>query len=276
MLNRHLQEQLAAAGRRWQQQSALKLGLRALAYVSGALVLGFVLDVVWHLDAGPRVALDGLLLAATLAVACAVFYVAQLRRTRPEQVARLLESRDLSLGSRLINALQLGQQAGQPGQSEATRALSERALAGYAADLGQRDLRPLAKSPTLRRELRAALLGMGAIALLLAVLYPISRLEFLRFLDPFGDHPPYSFTQIEITEPAEGAQVDYNGHILIKARTGWASPGRFVSLLRRPGAAQHGASGADVQQGGTRLLPSHRRHQVGPQGDGADEKAGAA
>lgn len=217
MLNDQLTQRLQEADRGFQRQTGLTLGLRLLKYLVALLVVLFALDVVLHLNAAWRLGIGLGFLGVLLAVGGYLFYIAQVRRNRPEAVARLLESRDASLGSRLINFLQLRQQAAS--QPPLTRALTERAVGHYSASLEKRDFAPLTKSPTLGRDLRYAALAVGCVALLLCVVYPVSILEFLRFVDPFGDHPAYSFTQIELVEPADGVQVDYNGEIVIKART---------------------------------------------------------
>ncbi len=224
MLNDQLTQRLQEADRGFQRQTGLSLGLRLLKYLATLLVALFALDVVLHLNASWRLAIGLGFLGVLLGVGGYLFYIAQVRRNRPEHVARLLESRDASLGSRLINFLQLRQQAAAPGQAPLTRALAERAIADYSASLQTRDFAPLTKSPTRRRDLRFAALAVGCVALLLCVVYPVSILEFLRFADPFGDHPAYSFTQIELVEPADGVRVDYNGEIVIKARTSGHRP----------------------------------------------------
>jgi hypothetical protein len=217
MLNDQLTQRLHEADRGFQRQTSLTLGLRLLKYLVALLVVLFALDVVLHLNAAWRLAIGLAFAGVLLALGSYLFYLAQVRRHRPEHVARLLESRDASLGSRLINFLQLREQAAT--QPPLTRALAERAIGDYTASLQTRDFAPLTKSPTLPRDLRYAALAVGCFALLLCVVYPVSILEFLRFVDPFGDHPAYSFTQIELVEPADGVQVDYNGEIVIKART---------------------------------------------------------
>ena len=224
MLKDGIQQQLAAADRSHLRQAGVSLVLRALKYLAVFLVALFALDVALHMDATSRVGIDLFYIALLLTLILAAWYVAQIRRNSPERVARMLESRDPSLGSQLINFLQLRHQL-QAGRHEAvTRALTERAVGDYTRRLEGRDLKPLAKSPVLRRDLLRAAIAVAGVGTLLAVLYPVTVVELPRFLDPFGDHPPYSFTQIEIFDPADGTQVDYNGGVIIKAKTGGHRP----------------------------------------------------
>ena len=73
---------------------------------------------------------------AVVLVAGWTYYVGRVRRNSPEKTARLLESRDATLGSKLINFLQL--RRALDGQSALTRQLGEQALNDYSARLAER------------------------------------------------------------------------------------------------------------------------------------------
>ena len=222
MLTQELPKKLAAADRAHQRQLGLEFLLRAAKYAGPVLLALFALDVALHLGAGWRLGLAVGALAAALATGGWSLYVGTVRRNSPEKTARLLESRDAALGSKLINFLQLRRSL--EGQSALTRQLGEQALSDYSDRLAGVDFRPLTRTPNLRRHRNRALIVLGVSALALAACYPISRLEFLRFADPFGDHPPFSLTRLEITEPAEGATVVYNQSIVVKARSSGHQP----------------------------------------------------
>ncbi len=222
MLTQEIPKKLAAADRAHQWQVGLEFLLRAAKYTGPALLALFALDVALHLGAGWRAGLAAGIVVAALAVGGWTFYVGRVRRNSPERTARLLESRDTSLGSKLINFLQLHRAL--EGQSALTRQLGERALDDYSALLAGVDFRPLTRAPGLGRHKNRALIVLGVSALALAACYPISRLEFLRFADPFGDHPPFSLTQLEITEPADGATVVYNQGVVVKAHASGHQP----------------------------------------------------
>ncbi len=102
-----LSRRLARADRDHQRQLGLAFFWRAAKYLAAALLALFVLDVVLQLGARWRAGLSAAFLAAGLVVAVRMFYVASVRRNSLEKTARLLESRDASLGSKLINFLQL-------------------------------------------------------------------------------------------------------------------------------------------------------------------------
>jgi len=256
MLEKEITQRLAAADRSHQRQVGATFLVRTAKYLLAVAVLFFGLDAVLHLEAPIRIALDlGYLALLLLAGACA-YYIAQVRRNQPERTARLLESRDATLGSRLINLLQLRRQVDSSELPELTRSLARQAVETYEAELSQRDFTPLTKSPELPRHVRRAGIGFLSFAALLAVLYPISKTEFARFLDPLGDHPPYSWTQIEIAEPDEETTVDYNGNIVIKAKTSGHTPSDLFLSFRK---SEDDASGAAPFT----TLPMYRKPDVG-------------
>src|SRR2546427_8877069 len=106
MIEHDVTHRIAAAGRSFQRQAAVAFALRTLKYVAALLVVLFALDVALHLGARSRAALGVCYVAGLLVVTACAFFIAQIRRNKLERVARMLESRDASLGSRLINFLQ--------------------------------------------------------------------------------------------------------------------------------------------------------------------------
>ena len=218
-----LSHRLAKADRDHQGQLGLAFFWRAAKYLAAVLLALFALDVTLQLGARSRAALAAAFGLGVVAVAVRMFYVARVRRNSLEKTARLLEARDASLGSKLINFLQL--RGGLVDRSALTRQLGEMALADYSTRLAGMNFEPLTRAPELKQNRQRAAWVLAAIALVLAGFYPISTLECLRFADPFGDHPPYSFTRLEITEPpANGAAVTYNQGVVVKVRTAGHQP----------------------------------------------------
>jgi hypothetical protein len=233
MLEHDLNAQLDGARRACQRQDALGFAWRALKYAPLALLALFAADLIWQLDARWRAGLGVAALAAAGACAGWAIYLAGARRQSLERTARLLESREPSLGSKLINYLQLRTEAAA--QPPLTRQLTEMALADYSARLAKIDLNPLTRLPELRRLMRQTGIALGLGAILFACFFPISTLEVLRFADPFGDHPPYSSIRIEIAEPAaDGATVVYNQGIVIKATAAGHRPGELYLSFYDP------------------------------------------
>lgn len=219
---------LAAADRILQRERGGARLLRAWPWAAG-LVLGFfAVDVVLHLAGGVRLGLSvtGGLLALGFAGWCA--WIAWGKRNAFEHTARVLESRHARLGSKLMNILQLRGQSTDASVMPMTRELATLAVSSYARELRDEPIEQLARTDTLRREAKRAGFGMLGFAAVLALGVDITRTEIPRFLDPFGDHPPYSFTRLEIADPGDdGTQVVYGESLLITAKAGGHRPGEL-------------------------------------------------
>ncbi|NQT87137.1 hypothetical protein HQ560_10250, partial [bacterium] len=200
----HLQRRLALLwGGRLLLMLAAVVALLALAVLA--------VDAVAVLPLWARVRSPWLLGAGAAAVL--LLGLATVRRLRARQVARRLEANDPALGSQLTNAVQL---AGRPADSPIAEALRRRAVA-----LGRDRAGATRAWPVARKAVLAAAVG----ALLVGALWGVGGLAFPdalravlpRFLDPHGDHPPYS--RVRITAAPGNTEVLYGGQCEIRART---------------------------------------------------------
>ncbi len=219
-----LAARLATADRTLQKERGGKLLLRAWPWVAGYVFAAFTLDVVLHLGAGIRLGITAGFSLLLLAGAAWCAWIAFGKRNTFEHTARVLEARHPRLGSKLINLLQLRAQAHDPALAPLTRDLAGLAITGYAEELRHEPIEQLARTDLLRSEAKRTGLGLLGCVALLGALFDITRTEIPRFLDPFGDHPPYSFTRLEISEPAEGALVVYNEGLLVTAKAAGHRP----------------------------------------------------
>ena len=235
MLNtQNILERLAVADREHQKEAGGKLLLGSVKYACAALLSAFVLDVIFRLNADWRFGILLAMIAAVCALAGVGWRLAFVCRNRFERIARFLETRDPTLGSRLINLLQLSAQSGDPSLAPLTRQLAAQAVESYAAELRAAPLEALARTDELRRQFkRAAWASLGFTALL-ALAFRVSATEIARFADPFGDHPPYSFTHLQIVQPGPaGTNVLYGKGLVVKARAAGHQP-REVFLTAFP------------------------------------------
>ncbi len=227
--------QLAAADGVAQREKGVSLVLRAWPWVGGFVLGALVLDVLLHLAAGPRVALlvgFGLLVAGVLGVGA---WVAWVRKNSAEHTARMLEDRDRRLGSKLINVLQLRAQCDDQAVAPLTRDLAAMAIAGYVEELRRENLPQVARTDRVALDAKQMGFGVAGLLAILAVCFPITRAELPRFLDPFGDHPPYSFTQLEIVDPRDDtAAVVYGQNLLITAQARGHRPGELFLTFFAP------------------------------------------
>jgi len=219
---------LAAADRILQRERSASLLLRSWPWFTGFLALALALDVILHLTGGVRLAAGVSFVFLVLSGTAWCAWLGWGKRNPFEHVARTLEGRHPRLGSRLINILQLRAQTRDTALAPLTRELAGMAIAGYAAELRDEPIEQLARTDIVRLEARRAALGLLGLAALLAALFDITRTEIPRFLDPFGDHPPYSFTRLEITTPAaDGVKVIYNENLLVTATSSGHRPGEL-------------------------------------------------
>ncbi|HEX9045875.1 MAG TPA: hypothetical protein VF988_02515, partial [Verrucomicrobiae bacterium] len=145
-------------------------------------------------------------LLGLLALVCLQWF-----RLTESRLARLFEKHDATLGSRLINAVQLADKAATGG--------AEEYFCRETIALGQQSAQNLPAWPVVRRDIKiAAALFFGAIMtwiLLLVLNFDLAKVVAPRFLHPYGDHPPYS--RLHITVTADHAQVLYGGQIEVRA-----------------------------------------------------------
>src|SRR5436190_7865987 len=127
---------LRAAGRVLQHERGACLFLRACPWVLGLIVAALVGDVVFHLGSAWRVILDVSLGMIVVGVTIWAAMVAWFRTPSYEHTARVLESRDPHLGSKLINILQLRSQTQDERLAPLTRELAGMAIDGYENELG--------------------------------------------------------------------------------------------------------------------------------------------
>jgi hypothetical protein len=226
---------LEAADRSLQKEKGRSFLLRACPWLLGFILLCFLLDVFLQLGSGPRLVLLGGLGVLCVAVLGWGYYLGNVRRNQLERIARILETRDSALGSRLINILQLQSQTRDPALSGLTRQLAQQAVAGYADELRGVDFTGLAKSGRLAGDLKKVALAGLAFVVLLGVFYQVSFTEILRFADPLGDHPPYSFTRLAIMEPGDAAaRVVYNKSLVVKVKHSGHRPGEVFLTYHPP------------------------------------------
>ena len=209
---------------------------RMLAFLSVKAVLGLALTLA--LATLAAVLADALLILpeslrahapwilAVLALVVIVLAVLAFRRLSEGAVARTLERTQSHLGTALTNAVQLAHTPLEPPTAEVLRL--------EAVEFGRAKARTAHTWPAARRGLLAVL----AAALLAALLWTagllffgdVFRAVFPRYLDPHGDHPPYSRLRIDV-DPRD-AEVLFGGQCEIRA-TAEGTPVEKLFLVAR-------------------------------------------
>lgn len=224
---------LARAMRRFSISRRKRIAaLSIIRAIGTALAVGLALvyaDVLLQLNGDTRLAL--LCAGGLLALGVASFTYLRYTRSISEArlVARLVEQDDPSLHNDLINALEFEQVLADGIPTHASRPLMQHEVAiatGRSAGLVRvRTLTP----PSLRKESHA-LLGSVIVSALLVFAFSGAFAAILpRYLDPYGDHPPYSATRLTMN-PA-GVTVDYGENVAISAAAAGAVPDEVMLVL---------------------------------------------
>jgi len=204
----------------------LKVVLILWSVIGLAALTVIVVDAVVVLSTEARVHAPVALLASAAIVA--LIGLLELWRLSQLRVARRFERADPSLGSQLTNAVQLSSQSSETSVGELLRL--------QTVALGRSRARRARTWPVVR-----GAVGIScAVALVTILLWGGGRLFFSdvlsaivpRFLDPFGDHPPYSRLRIQV-EPGD-TEVLYGGQCEVRAAaTGLPVEKLYLVALRK-------------------------------------------
>lgn len=219
------------ARRGWRIYLVAGLAWGAVAATLGLLV-GAWLDLLWELSSQARVAWTGaaiILLALTLLAALTVAR----RRALPFYLAQRLDRAARTDGKiRAGVELALVPANHSPLTAGLAQLAVEQAGTLAAAVSGPR----VVSSRPVSWALASA---VGVTLLLLLIAYAMPRLaetQWLRFADPWGDHPPYSRIQFQV-EPGD-ARVVWGSSLHIQARTEGPAVDRLDLVMHgadRPG-----------------------------------------
>jgi hypothetical protein len=196
-----------------------------------ALAFGVWLDLVWELSPLLRVA-NALGAAALVPLTLGLAMWLGLRRAQPDAVARRVD-RLLGANGSVRAGVELALQTPEDD------ALS-RGMAALAVDRAAREMTSVspAKVAPVVTALRAWT-GTGVIAIAtiaLAVMAPrFVRSEWLRWTDPFGDHPPYSRLVFHV-DPEE-VRVVYGTAADIRVRVEGGTAEKLDLMLQADGSA---------------------------------------
>ncbi len=202
----------------------------------GLLLASVWLDLVWDLSAAARVI--AVLAAVIAGLTLLVFFVASaIRRSQASVLARRLDD-NAETGGEIVSGFEL-QSTGNSTTTTAglTQALAEMAVL-KAARLAAL-VPPAVAAPS--QPVRRAAIGFGTLSLgvvLIAMFAPrLAGTEWLRFADPFGDHPPFSQTDLRV-EPGN-TKVRYGDGLDVFVTTA-GPPVDELELVLRTGNTKTG------------------------------------
>jgi hypothetical protein len=169
-----------------------------LVIAVGAVLVALLSDAFFAWPAGVRIALNAVAIAGLLVIAALIGWRLFGRRYHAKEMARLAEERLRRRDSVLINAVEF--RSGLETGSETLRASIVRSADSLAMELPASAVTP--PSPALR----ATLAGLAAVVVFGVALLMAPRLfaaVIPRFLDPLGDHPPFTLLKFTPTVKPE-------------------------------------------------------------------------
>lgn len=203
----HLNQTLRKAHRAKLATDLLRAAALAVAVLCGAVLAAVLIDAAFGLATAALIVSNAALLA--LAVFAIVFIVRTAMRNRYDarRVARYIEDRAGDGGSHLINAVDFS-------QPTADTAHMSDALRELAVDSGEKFASTVKAGRLVDRgpARRALAIGVGVllVAFLLGVVAPrLFAMVLPRFLDPTGDHPPFTLIDFDISVTPDRV---YRGH----------------------------------------------------------------
>lgn len=181
---------------RWQMfQTLSQWLLLGFALLLAAALLAVLVDAVLALPTGLRVIVDGILVIGLLAGGAAL--VREILRSRfdPRRAARQVECRLNVPHSLLINAVEFAA-APAADDSPMLRDRVVRMAEERARDLSSTDVLPLTP---VWRALGWAAAAIGIMSAVWLAAPQMFAMVLPRYLDPAGDHPPFTLTTFEIS-----------------------------------------------------------------------------
>ncbi|NUM54095.1 MAG: hypothetical protein HUU46_10665 [Candidatus Hydrogenedentes bacterium] len=224
---------LARSMRRFAVSRRKRIAALSLVRAAGiALVFGFALayfDVLMQLNGDARLALVCGAGVLTLAGAAFTYYRYTRAASEARLVARLVELDDPSLHNDLINALEFEQVLADETPVAVSRPLMQHEVDIASVRSAKLERVKTLTPPSLRKELYS-LLGGLLVSVLLVLLFSDAIAAVLpRYIDPYGDHPPYSPTRLTVN-PA-GITVDYGENVTISATASGVTPEEVTLVL---------------------------------------------
>jgi hypothetical protein len=225
-----LERQLAELTTIHRRQVRKLVTIRSLWFaVLAALVLVYA-DLFFQLNDPTRLVADVVFVAGLIALAIRTRRWLMRATSEERRVARLIEQGNPELQNDLVNAIDFEETLNEGGRQPVSTELMQRQI-DIAAERAQRvkQLDSL-KPPSLRTEARLFFGSAAAACLLLIVFTDHFSDGIPRFLDPFGDHPPYSPTRLSV-DPA-GATIEYGQTLKVSVAAAGPKPAGVSLVLQ--------------------------------------------
>jgi len=152
---------------------------------------------------------------------------------RQKMIARIIEKTNPGMDNALINAVEFSERIENGDVENASRDLMASGVRlGVSSLDGVEDFTSLSPQ-TLARE-KKIFIGVTTVWAVSAIFFfGWFFTEVARFVNPYGDHPPYSATKI-VVDPA-GAIVEYGNDLIVNAAVKGKIPKDLTLVTREPG-----------------------------------------
>ena len=195
-------------------------------------ILFFYLDAIVILGGSHRMIL-GIIFLVVITVLFLLF-PKFLNRTknREKMLARMIESKHPELDNVLVNAIDFDQSMKEQKTANVSKSLMKKEINLAIDKFAEMETLEGLEMPTMKTESWILAAVIAACLVFIVAFYNMFLSEVPRFLDPFGDHPPYSPTQF-VVEPA-GAIIDYGSDIQINVTTKGKIPENLSLVFQNP------------------------------------------
>jgi hypothetical protein len=204
--------------------------VRALWVGFGLGIMCFYFDSLLAFEGQHRLAIGIGVAAAVLATALLTVVRLGSGSNREKRLARMVESESDQMNNELVNAIDFEQRL-TSGKTEkvSTELMNEAVVLGVNKFETVEDLNSL-EPPTFRGEIRVLWCVLAIWTAAGILFYSWFFAEIPRYLDPFGDHPPYSPTKF-IVDPS-GAAVDYGDDLKINVTAKGMVPEELTLVIK--------------------------------------------
>jgi hypothetical protein len=192
----------------------------------------FYLDAVVMLSGSLRLVLGIAFLAVLLAVFVMSLVLLDRTKNREKMLARMIESRHPDLDNVLVNAVDFDQNLKEPKIKNVSVPLMRKEITLAIDKFGKMEDVEGLELPTMKTESWILAASVVISIAFVVLFYNMVVSEFPRFLDPFGDHPPYCATQF-VVNPS-GTTVDYGQNLTINVTTKGKIPDDVSLVFQNP------------------------------------------
>ncbi|MBW8017337.1 MAG: DUF4175 domain-containing protein [Planctomycetes bacterium] len=215
--------------------------IRSLWLVFALSILVFYIDALVAISSGGRL----LTVLACMLIVALTFLITlkwfSRSGDRQKMIARIIEKTNPGMDNALINAVEFSERIENGDIENASRDLMASGVSLGVSSLDEVEDFTSLSPHTLVREKKIFIGVVSVWAMSAVFFFGWFFTEVARFINPFGDHPPYSATKIEV-DPG-GTVVEYGNDLIVNAAVKGKIPKELTLVMREPGGDEIGEVG---------------------------------